>query len=85
MGTIYRDGERVGWMVSGVYGCTVGKSIGYGYVPNPDGEDADFVTSRTYKLEVRPKCALIRASISPATVFWAKNMANRTETVGICG
>ncbi len=35
--TIYRDGERVGWLTSGGYGYTIDRSIGYGYVRNPDG------------------------------------------------
>ena len=35
--TIYRDGQRVGWLTSGGYGHTVGKSIGLGYVRNADG------------------------------------------------
>ncbi|WP_306117050.1 MULTISPECIES: FAD-dependent oxidoreductase [unclassified Roseovarius] len=50
--TIYRDGERVGWLTSGGFGHTVGKSIGLGYVRNPDGVDADFVMSGNYELEV---------------------------------
>ena len=50
--TIYRDGQRVGWLTSGGYGYTVGKSIGYGYVRNPEGVDKPFVTSGTYELEV---------------------------------
>ena len=35
--TIYRDGERVGWLSSAGYGYTIGRSIGYGYVRHPDG------------------------------------------------
>ncbi len=53
--TIYRNGERVGWLTSGGYGYTVGKSIGYGYVRNADGVDADFVTGGEYELEVSTK------------------------------
>ena len=34
--TIYRDGKRVGWLSSGGYGYTVGRSIGYGYVRDPE-------------------------------------------------
>jgi sarcosine dehydrogenase len=41
--TIYRDGERVGWLTSGGYGYTIGRSIGYGYVRNPAGLDAQWV------------------------------------------
>lgn len=50
--TIYRDGERVGWLSSGGYGHTVGKSIGLGYVRNPEGVDAEYVLSGNYELEV---------------------------------
>ncbi len=34
--TIYRDGKRVGWLTSGGFGYTVGRSIGYGYVRDPE-------------------------------------------------
>ncbi|MEM7201107.1 MAG: FAD-dependent oxidoreductase [Planctomycetota bacterium] len=50
--TIYRDGERVGWLTSGGYGYTVGKPIGYGYVRRDSGVDRDFVLSGRYELEV---------------------------------
>ena len=50
--TIYRDGKRVGWMTSGGFGYTVGQSIGYGYIRNPEGVDADYVNSGAYELEV---------------------------------
>ena len=50
--TIYRNGERVGWLTSGGFGYTVGRSIGYGYVRNPDGVEADYVQGGAYELEV---------------------------------
>jgi 4-methylaminobutanoate oxidase (formaldehyde-forming) len=50
--TIFRDGQRVGWLTSGGFGYTVGRSIGYGYVRNADGVTADYVTGGTYELEV---------------------------------
>ena len=50
--TIYRNGERVGWLSSGGYGHTVGKSIGLGYVRNPDGVTRAFVEAGEYELEV---------------------------------
>ena len=51
--TIYRDGKRVGWLASGGYGYTVGRSIGYGYVRDPEnGVDRDSVLSGRYELEV---------------------------------
>ena len=61
--TIYRDGKRVGWLSSGGYGYTVGRSIGYGYVRDPEnGVDRDKVLSGRYELEV----ATMRV---PAEVF----------------
>ena len=50
--TIYRNGERVGWLASGGYGHTIGKAIGYGYVRRATGVDASFVLSGDYSLEV---------------------------------
>jgi sarcosine dehydrogenase len=49
--TIYRDGERVGWLASGGYGHSVDKPIGYGFVRR-EGVDEAFMTSGTYELEV---------------------------------
>jgi sarcosine dehydrogenase len=61
--TIYRNGKRVGWLSSGGYGYTVGRSIGYGYVRDPEnGVDRDSVLSGNYELEV----ATVRV---PAQVF----------------
>ncbi len=51
--TIYRDGERVGYLTSGGYGYTVGKGIGLGYVRNPGRIDDDYLHSGRYEIEVR--------------------------------
>lgn len=50
--TIYRNGERVGWLASGGYGYTVGASLGYGYVRNSTGVTREFVLEGNYELEV---------------------------------
>jgi 4-methylaminobutanoate oxidase (formaldehyde-forming) len=51
--TIYRDGKCVGWLTSGGFGYTVGRSIGYGYVRDAEGGvDRDKVLSGRYELEV---------------------------------
>ncbi|MGR3292101.1 MAG: GcvT family protein, partial [Paracoccaceae bacterium] len=50
--TIYRNGERVGWLTSGGYGYTVEKSIGYGYVRHTSGVNRDYVANGEYELEV---------------------------------
>lgn len=53
--TIYRNGERVGWLSSAGFGHTIGKSIGMGYVRSDDIIDKEFVLSGTYELEVATK------------------------------
>ncbi len=50
--TIYRDGERVGWLTSGGYGYTVGRSIGYGYVRREAGVDPAYLRAGTWEIEV---------------------------------
>jgi 4-methylaminobutanoate oxidase (formaldehyde-forming) len=68
--TIYRNGQRVGWLTSAGYGHTVGKPIGYGYVRNPAGVDETYLKSGSYELEVaaeRVPCALhLEALYDPA-------------------
>jgi sarcosine dehydrogenase len=49
--TIYRNGERVGWLASGGFGHTIGKPIGYGFIRRA-GVDEVFMTSGSYELEV---------------------------------
>jgi 4-methylaminobutanoate oxidase (formaldehyde-forming) len=59
--TLYRDGQRVGWLTSGGWGYTVAKSIGYGYVRHAEGVDDAFLEAGSYELEVaseRVACAL---------------------------
>ena len=63
--TIYRDGERVGWLSSGGYGYTVGRSIGYGYVRDPDGVDRDYVLAGSYELEVAGERVPARVFLEP--------------------
>jgi 4-methylaminobutanoate oxidase (formaldehyde-forming) len=50
--TILRDGQPVGYLTSGGYGYTIGKSVGYGYVRNASGVSDAFLTSGSYALVV---------------------------------
>jgi 4-methylaminobutanoate oxidase (formaldehyde-forming) len=63
--TIYRDGQRVGWLSSGGYGYTIGKAIGYGYVRNPDGVTGAFVLSGRYELDVAQSRVPCQVSLKP--------------------
>ena len=65
--TIFRDGERVGFLSSGGWGYTVGKNIGYGYVRSPDGVSRDHVLDATYELEVAT--ARVPASVHLGSLF----------------
>ncbi len=50
--TIYRNGERVGWLSSAGWGHTVEKNIGYGYVRHEGGVDRAYLEGGRYELEV---------------------------------
>jgi 4-methylaminobutanoate oxidase (formaldehyde-forming) len=50
--TIYRDGQRVGWLTSGGFGHTIGRPIGMGYVRDRRGVTAEHVLAGSYELEV---------------------------------
>ncbi len=50
--TIYRDGERVGWITSGGWGFSVCRNIAYGYVRNGEGVSDEFLFSGEYELEI---------------------------------
>jgi len=63
--TIYRDGERVGWLSSGGYGHTLQCGIGMGYVRNTAGVDRDYLLSGTYALEVATQRIPCRIHLAP--------------------
>lgn len=63
--TIYRNGERVGWLSSGGYGHHVGCAIGYGYIRNPEGVDDDYIMGGSYQLEVASKRIDCLVHLSP--------------------
>ncbi|MEM7171748.1 MAG: FAD-dependent oxidoreductase [Pseudomonadota bacterium] len=50
--TLYRNGERVGWLSSAGWGYSIEKNIGYGYVRNPNGVDGEYLSQGRYELEV---------------------------------
>ncbi|MDE1906452.1 MAG: GcvT family protein [Rhodospirillales bacterium] len=63
--TIYRNGERVGYLSSAGFGYTIGKWIGYGYVRSANAIDMDFVLNGTYELEVATHRLPCRVSLEP--------------------
>jgi 4-methylaminobutanoate oxidase (formaldehyde-forming) len=63
---IWRDGIIVGYITSGMFGHTIGRSIGMGYVNNEDGATPDIVKSGSYEIEIACKRYPARASLRPS-------------------
>ncbi|MCT8329427.1 GcvT family protein [Albidovulum sediminis] len=63
--TILRNGQAVGYLTSGGYGYTLGRSIGYGYVRNAEGVSDDFLASGDYELVVANERFPARIALAP--------------------
>jgi 4-methylaminobutanoate oxidase (formaldehyde-forming) len=63
--TIYRDGERIGWLSSGGYGHHLKCPIGYGYIRNQAGVDDDFILDGEYQLEVATRKVDCKVHLQP--------------------
>ncbi|MFM7337684.1 MAG: aminomethyltransferase family protein, partial [Actinomycetota bacterium] len=63
---IWRDGEIVGNITSGMYGHTIDASLGMGYVTNRSGlVDKTFVTDAKYEIEVAGERVAATAQLDP--------------------
>ena len=63
--TIYRDGERVGWLSSAGVGYSIGKPIGYGYVRRPTVLTPSMAMSGNYELDVAGKRVPAAIALQP--------------------
>lgn len=63
--TIYRNGERVGWLSSGGWGYTLGKNIGFGYIRRAEGVDEAYVMSGSYELEIAAERVPCQVHLEP--------------------
>ncbi len=63
--TIYRNGERVGWLSSGGYGYTIARSIGMGYVRRDGAVTVDWVMAGSYELEVATEPVAAEVTLRP--------------------
>lgn len=63
--TIYRNGERCGWLSSGGYGHSLGLSIGMGYVRATEPIERGYVLDAAYELEVGTKRVPAQVTLSP--------------------
>jgi 4-methylaminobutanoate oxidase (formaldehyde-forming) len=62
---IYRDGELVGSITSGMYGHRLGASLGMGYLHCPEGVTKDFIESGSYEIEVAWERVPAKAQLAP--------------------
>jgi 4-methylaminobutanoate oxidase (formaldehyde-forming) len=63
--TILRDGQPVGYLTSGGYGYSVGKSIGYGYVRNDNGVTPDWLARGRYALVIAGEETPVDVALDP--------------------
>ncbi len=70
--TILRNGVPVGYLTSGGYGYSIGKSIGYGYVRHAEGVSDTFLTSGDYALVIASET--YPATISTMPLFDPENL-----------
>ncbi len=63
---VWRDDVIVGYITSGMFGHTIGRSIGMGYVNNEEGVTPDFVKSGKYEIEIACKRYPASASLRPS-------------------
>jgi len=62
---VTRDGRIIGYVTSAMYGHTLGRAIGLGYVSDENGVDADFVKTGTYEIEIAGERFKAEASLKP--------------------
>ena len=63
---IWRDGQIVGRITSGMFGHTIGRPLGLGYVTNVDGTASpEWVGAGTYELEIAAERFPAEASLQP--------------------
>jgi heterotetrameric sarcosine oxidase gamma subunit len=62
---IYRDGMRVGFVTSAMFGHTLGAAVGLGYVAHEEGASDAFIMAGRYEIEVATARVPARASLAP--------------------
>lgn len=63
--TVLRNGKQVGYLTSGGYGYTVGRSIGYGYIRDSAGVDDAYVRDGSYELVVAKDVVKAHVHLEP--------------------
>ena len=63
--TIYRDGQRVGYLTSGGWGYTIQRNIGLGYISTDPSISRDALLASAYQLEVATELVPCDVTLSP--------------------
>jgi len=69
---IYRDGELIGSITSGMYGHRIEASLGMGYLRAADGVTKDFIEAGSYEIDVAAEHVPASAQLAP---FYDPKMA----------
>jgi heterotetrameric sarcosine oxidase gamma subunit len=72
---IYRDGERSGFVTSGMYGHTLGGAVALGYLSGPGGCSEQYFTAGHYEIGLPQGKLRARASLAP--MYDPKNLRIR--------
>jgi len=70
---IYRNGESVGFIRRGGFGYAIGKSIGYGYVEDPNGGVVNNAYLKEGEYEIERMGKMIPATLHLKSLFDPKN------------
>jgi 4-methylaminobutanoate oxidase (formaldehyde-forming) len=61
---IYRDGTRVGFVTSAMYGHTLGGAVGLGYVEHAEGCNDEFILGGHYEIQLPDRRVAAHASLT---------------------
>ena len=62
---IWRNDVRVGYITSAMYGHTLGRSVGLGYVSHAEGVTPEFIHDGRFEIEIAGKRHAARATLKP--------------------
>lgn len=62
---IFRDGKRLGFVTSAMFGHTLGAAVALGYLSHPEGVTDEFVTGGHYEIAIAERRVAARVSIAP--------------------
>ncbi len=62
---VFRNGERVGMTTSGAFGCTLGRSVGMGYVKISEGADKAWFEDASHLIDLGGSRHAAKASVRP--------------------